>query len=633
MKRLIPVSRFRGKKDNSDSVKARLRQKGADKTNLQLLTRAENAWQALYDLRKRRERNINYCFIDQWSDWVYDEKGKLVRESSRIAKRTGGVALQNNHLIKIVHSLSGLYSKQSTEPVCFARSPNCDEKADVMTNALQANWQNNMMPDLLVSEMEEMLYGGMSVVMEEWTTINGVEDAYTFVIEPSHFYFESAGIDPLHRDVELIGHFEDYSLGALAARFARSKYDYKQLEYIYAPYIARQQSILPNGQQTDKLKDPYWDVSDRDMCRVYHVWTKEHKLRYRCKDIMDFDQPLYRIEPEQLPLVTAENEARLAQAEAAGMAREDVPLIEYTPVFDTYWHYQALAPGGLILEEYDSPYEHGSHPYTFKIYEYVNGDVIPYMSPVIDQQRYINRLVTLFDIVIQASAKGITMIPKSCVPETMTEAEFARSIRETGNFIFYDDKEGRNMNKPEVVVSNTNMTGITDMLQLQLGFIPDITSVSEALQGKTAKSGTSASRYALESQNSTTSVSALLLKFGSFEQQVAEKKMQVIHQYYRDGNISVMRSNGMSEVTKYDPVEVQDVKFGVRILMSPENPVFRMAMNDLVSQMWQAGAVDAAQMLQMSYLPASSTVRKQLEQAIAAMQQRSQQETQPQTQE
>lgn len=633
MKRLIPVSRFRGKKDNSDSVKARLRQKGADKTNLQLLTRAENAWQALYDLRKRRERNINYCFIDQWSDWVYDEKGKLVRESSRIAKRTGGVALQNNHLIKIVHSLSGLYSKQSTEPVCFARSPNCDEKADVMTNALQANWQNNMMPDLLVSEMEEMLYGGMSVVMEEWTTINGVEDAYTFVIEPSHFYFESAGIDPLHRDVELIGHFEDYSLGALAARFARSKYDYKQLEYIYAPYIAHQQSILPNGQQTDKLKDPYWDVSDRDMCRVYHVWTKEHKLRYRCKDIMDFDQPLYRIEPEQLPLVTAENEARLAQAEAAGMAREDVPLIEYTPVFDTYWHYQALAPGGLILEEYDSPYEHGSHPYTFKIYEYVNGDVIPYMSPVIDQQRYINRLVTLFDIVIQASAKGITMIPKSCVPEIMTEAEFARSIRETGNFIFYDDKEGRSMNKPEVVVSNTNMTGITDMLQLQLGFIPDITSVSEALQGKTAKSGTSASRYALESQNSTTSVSALLLKFGTFEQQVAEKKMQVIHQYYREGNISVMRSNGMSEVTKYDPVEVQDVKFGVRILMSPENPVFRMAMNDLVSQMWQAGAVDAAQMLQMSYLPASSTVRKQLEQVMAAMQQRSQQETQPQAQE
>lgn len=619
MKRLIPISRFRGAKDNSDSLKARLRQAGADKVNPGLLTRAENAWQALYDLRKRRERNINYCFKDQWSDWVRDERGNLVRESARVARRTGGVALQNNHLIKIIHSLSGLYSKQSTEPVCFARTPGCDDKADIMTNALQANWQNNGLQDVLVSEMEEMLYGGLSVVMEEWATVNGVEDSYTFVVEPSHFFFESAGIDPLHRDVELIGHFEDYSLGALAARLARSRYDYKQLEHIYAPYIARREAALPSVQQTDKLKDPYWGTADKDMCRVYHVWTREHKMRYRCSDVMDFSQPLYRIDEEQLPLVKAENEARLAQAAAAGMPREEVPLIEYTPVFDTYWHYQALAPGGVVLEEYDNPYEHGSHPYTFKAYEYVDGDVIPYISSVIDQQRYINRLVTLFDLVIQASAKGITMIPKSCVPRNMSEAEFARSIRETGNFIFYDDNGGRSVNKPEVVVSSANMTGITEMLQLQLGFIPDITSVSDALQGKTAKSGTAASRYAMETQNSTTSISALLLKFGTFEQQVAEKKMQVIHQYYREGNVSVMRSNGMSEVTAYDPVAVQDVKFGVRILMSPESPVFRMAINDMVAQMWQAGAVDAAQMLQMSYLPASSSMRRQLESAMRAM--------------
>ena len=168
------------------------------------------------------------------------------------------------------------------------------------------------------------------------------------------------------------------------------------------------------------------------------------------------------------------------------------------------------------------------------------------------------------------------------------------------------------------------MTGITEMLQLQLSFIPDITSVSDSLQGKTAKSGTSATRYAMESSNSTTSVSALLLKFGTFEQQVAEKKMAVIHQYYQDGYVSVMRSNGLSDVVRYDPKAVEDFRAGVRILMSPENPVFRMALNDLVTQMWQSGAIDAAQLLQMSYLPASSPIRKQLESAIQQMQQRSQ---------
>ncbi len=614
MKRLIPNSKFRRVKDNSDSIKARLRQKGADKQNISLLTRAENAWMALDDLRTRRERNINYCFIDQWSDWVKDEYGNLVRESSRIKKRTGGVALQNNHLIKIIHTLSGLYAKQQTEPVCFARNPNCDDKADMMTGALQANWQNNGMQDVLISEIEEMLYGGMPVVMEEWATVDGVEDSYTFVIEPSHFFFESAGIDPLHRDVELIGHFEDYTIGALAARLAHSKYDYKQLELIYQPYLEHNRGDLPSVQQTDKLKNPYWDIADHDMCRVYHIWTKEHKMRYRCKDVMDFENPLYRIEPEQLPLVELENQNRLALAAQRGISADEVPLIEYTPIFDTYWHYQALAPNGLILEEYDSPYEHGSHPYTFKCYEYVNGDVIPYISSVIDQQRYINRLVTLFDIVIQASAKGVTMIPKSCVPKDMTEEEFARSIREVGNFIFYDDHGGKTQSKPEIVVSNTNMTGITEMLQLQLGFIPEITSVSEALQGKTPSGNTAASRYAMETQNSTTSVSALLMKFGAFEQAVAEKKMAVIHQYYNDPtNLSFMRSNGYPEYAQYDPKSVQDIKFGVRVVMSPESPVFRMAIGDLVQQMWQAGAIDAAQMLQMSYLPGSQAIRKQLE--------------------
>ena len=49
MKRLIPTSKFRGKKDNSDSLKARKRIKGADKVNLGLLNRAETAWMALDD--------------------------------------------------------------------------------------------------------------------------------------------------------------------------------------------------------------------------------------------------------------------------------------------------------------------------------------------------------------------------------------------------------------------------------------------------------------------------------------------------------------------------------------------------------------------------------------------------------
>lgn len=623
MKRLIPNSRFRGKKDNSDSLKSRLKEKNADKQNIQLLNRAENAWMALSDLRKKRERNTRYVFGDQWSDLVRDDKGNLVPESTRVAKRTGGVALQNNHLVKIIHSLTGLYSKQETQPVCFAKRPEADEASEMMTDALQTSWQRNQEPDLMVSWMTDLLCGGLVVDIEEWATQNQEEDVYSYPIEPGHFFFESAGIDPRHWDTQLIGHFEDYTIGQLAARMAHSKYDYKQLEYIYAPYMNYSRGH-ETDQQTDKLKDNSWNVPQAGLCRVYHIWTKEHKLRYRCKDIMDFEQPLYRIEEKDLPLIKAENENRIQQAMQSGMPVDEVPLIEATPIFDTYWHYQALAPDGRVLEEYDNPYEHGDHPYVFKAYEMVQGDIIPFISCVIDQQRYINRLITLFDMVIQASAKGVTMVPKSCVPKNMSEAEFARSIREVGGFLFYDDKGGRSVNKPEIVVSNTNMTGITDMLSLQLGFIPEITSVSEALQGKTPGNNVAASRYAMETQNSTTSVSALLQKSNTFETEVARKKMKMIHQFYPDGRNISNTHDRYRQFYRYNRMKVEDIDFDTRIEMSPDSPTMRMALSDIVRPLWEAGALDAATMLKASGIPSSSSLYKELQAAQQVMAQQAQ---------
>lgn len=637
MKKLIPVSKFKGTKDTSNTLKTRQKLQASGRNATALLTRAENAWMALSDLRKKAERNFRYVYEDQWSDWVLDEKGHLVKERVRVAKRTGGVALQNNHLIKIIHSLTGLYAKQNTEPVCFAKQPEHDEAADMMTDALQTSWQRNQEPDLLASWVSQMLWSGLVVDMEKWCSMSGVnggeEEVYSIPIEMGHFFFESAGIDPRHWDITLVGHFEDYARENLLKEFAHSSYDAKQLDYIYEPYLHRA-SICETDQQTDILKEPSWDITERDRYRVYHIWTLETKQRYRVKDIMDFEQPLYKIEVEQLKYLRMENQARIAQATQAGMPIEEVPLITWgsdvdcsngEPIYDTYWHYQAVAPNGMVLDEYDTPYEHKEHPYVFKAFEYAHGDIIPFISSVIDQQRYINRLITLFDLVIQASAKGVTLIPKSCVPKNMSEKEFARSIQEVGGYLFYDDHGGKTVNKPEVVTSNTNMTGITEMLSIQLGFIPDITSVSEALQGKTPGNNVAASRYAMETQNSTTSVTPLLQKIESFETEIARKKMKMIHQYYKDGtNISNTRSNGYATYYSYDRLKVQDIDFVARIQMSPDAPSMRMAFADVASELWASGAIDAATRIKASGIPASSPIYKELMAAQQMMAQQAQ---------
>lgn len=619
MKKLIPKSRFIGQETTADSVKSRIRMSGTDKDNTMLLARCEQAWLNLKDFRDTRLRNIRYVFGDQWGDYVNDGKHGMVKERERISRRTGGIVLQNNHLIKIVNTVAGLYAKTSTLPVCFARQKNADIKSRMMTNALQTNWENNQMRDLLTSQMYEFICGGLSVVSEEWSSHNGVEDSYTYFVNPSYFFFESKANDPRHWDDSLIGEIRDYTLGELAAELADSEYDYRQLEDIYAPWINRfDTSSVP---QTERYKEECFDMPPApNLCRTYHVWTLENKPRYRCVDIMDTENPLYRIDTDQLKYIKQENDERLRMGMEQGIPQDEIPLIEYRYIIDQYWHFQMLAPDGRVLTEYDSPFEHRSHPYVYKLHYFINGNIIPFISVAIDQQRYINRLIMLYDLLINASVKGIKMIPKDCVPPEMTEREFAERFIEIGEFIFYEpSKTG---SKPEVITTNSTNIGIAEMLQVQLGFINDITSVSEALQGKTPAGNTAAQRYAMEMNNSTTSISSLLTKFSTFENEIAKKKVKTIHQYYQSPrNISMSNSSGYAQYGEYDPKEVQDIDFSVAIKESTESPVSRMMINDLLKELWTAGVISAEQMLKHSYYPGSDDILQEIRSQREALEQ------------
>lgn len=620
MKRLIPKSRFRDRPTTVDSVAERVRRAGdKGKTNMPLLNRCRSCWENLDGFRKTRLRNLRYVFGDQWGDMVKDKGGKYVTERERISRRTGGIVLQNNHLIKIVNTLVGLYAKTATLPVCFARQKDCDRKSQMMTNALQTNWENNMMKDLLISEMTDFVCGGASIVVEEWSSHNGIEDSYTYPVDPSFFFFESKTNDPRHWDDSLVGEIRDYTLGELAAVLAKSEYDYRQLEEIYAPYINRSSFMTDSNTDAKDSLSFDWGSSVAP-CRAYHVWTLENKPRYRCVDMMDFDQPLYRIEVEDLPDVEAANAERMRMGLAQGMPEDEIPLIEYEYIVDQYWHFQMLAPDGRVLDEYDCPYEHLSHPYTYKMHYFVNGHVIPFISVVIDQQRYINRLISLHDLIMQSSAKGVKMIPKDCVPEGMTERRFAEKFTEIGDFIFYTPSKSGN--KPEIITSNSTNIGTAELLQVELGFMNDITSVSESLQGKTPGSGVAASRYAMETQNSTTSISGLIAKFSTFEGEVARKKMKTMHQYYTSPrNISLEHSAGYAEYEEYDPKEVQDIDFKVSIKESAESPVSRMMNNELFKEMWAAGQLSAEQLLTFGYFPGSEGLLQSLQASREQMEQ------------
>jgi hypothetical protein len=620
MKKLIPKSRFTGRMVNPDTLKERERLLHDDqkKFNLPLLTRAEAAWMAQAETRKEWLRNLRYVRGDQWSDYVEDENGERVLERNRIAARTGGVALQNNHLIKIVNTLMGIYSRSATMPVCFARQENADAKSQMMTRALKTNWDNNEMKDLLEGEFFQMIVGGTSIVKEVWAEQDGVDDSYTYKVDLGHAFWEAEGTDPRHWDISMIGEFRDYTIGELAATFAESEYDYNQLLEIYKPYLSQLATI--HKTRNDYSEGSWNYPMTTNLCRVYEIWTKEHKPGIRCKDIMNTEQPLYHIDPRDLPNIQAENERRIALGREQGIADDDIPLIEYKgkglgyKIYE-YWHYWALTPDGRILVDYDSPFEHGSHPYTIKMHLYVNGRTTPFISCIIDQQRYINRLITLNDLLINSSIKNLKMIPKDLIPKGMSQREFARQAVEFDGWVFYEPQNRMTNAEPKVITQNATNIGIHELLQVQLSSINDITNVHGALQGKAPNAGTSAQLYLMETQNATTSIATLLNKFSRFENNVARKKMKTIHQYYQEPrNISVEQSSGYVMFQTYDPKAVRDIDFDVKISEAAETPVSRMFTNKQLEEWAAAGWIDLHDVLTYGYYPNL----EELKQRIAA---------------
>ena len=89
------------------------------------------------------------------------------------------------------------------------------------------------------------------------------------------------------------------------------------------------------------------------------------------------------------------NADRIRRGTSMGMSMEEIPLIKAKWFMDDYWYYYFLTPFGDILKEGETPYEHKSHPYVFKAYPYIDGEIHSFVNDVIDQQRYTNRLENL----------------------------------------------------------------------------------------------------------------------------------------------------------------------------------------------------------------------------------------------
>lgn len=587
--------------DEADSIKrSRLKYNGDRARAQAILLEAQNYYSAMFRFRQDRERNKRYNYGDQWGDIVCVDGKKMTEEQYILSQ--GNIPLKTNLIRRLVRNVIGMYRSQATEPTCTARDRDEQQQAETMSTVLQYNMQLNRMTELYARTVEEYLISGLAVHRKWYGWRNDKMECWTDYVQPNNFFVDNNMRDFRAWDCSCVGEIHDLSFDQLCTQFAQTPDDYVRLAEIYRlarDYGANARSWEDFGYGRDCINTDFLSPRDPSRCRVIEVWRKENKPRYRCHDLNNGE--IFKIEIEDYDtVVRAENEKRLAQAQRTGIPYEEIPFVKAEWFMDSYWYYYYLSPLGDILAEGETPYEHKSHPYVFKAYPFIDGEIHSFVSDVIDQQRYTNRLITLNDWVIRASAKGVLLIPDECIPKGMSPEEFADTwARFNGVVVYTPGKTGA---VPTQVSNNSTNIGIHEMLNLQLKFFEDISGVNGALQGKPGYSGTSAALYSQQTQNATTSLLDVLDSFQEFIRDAAYKDVKNIQQFYDQKRTYNIAGRASTQVV-YDPMKIRDVEMDISVVPSQATPAYRAISNDFLMQIFNQKAISLEQMLQAGDFP------------------------------
>lgn len=589
-RRLMPLSKVA----NIDSVKQAKKEMNERGRAMDILMMAQRYYDNMAQFRKDRERYKRYTYGDQWSDIVTVDN-KTMTEEQYIMEQ-GSVPLKNNLIRRLVRNVLGVYRAQTKEPVCIARDRDEQALGETMSTVLQYNMQLNQMDELYAKTMEEFLISGLIVHKKTYGWRNEKRDCWTDVVNPNNFFIDNNMRDFRGWDVSFIGEVHDISFGDLCGEFATSAREYRELYDIYNRANVKE-NVVANYENFGYSKQnitSFLYPTDPSLCRVIEVWKKERREIWRCHD--PNDGSLFKVTPKDYnALVVLENEKRMQEGAEFGIPAEEIPLIKAEWAVESYWRYYYLSPFGDILKEGESKYKHKSHPYVFRMYPFIDGEIHPFVGDFIDQQRYTNRLITMYDWIMKSSAKGVLMFPEEMLPEGVDMKDIADQWTRFDGVIMYSAKAGVQM--PHQIASNSTNIGISELLNLQLKLFEDISGVNGALQGKPGFSGMSASLYAQQTQNSATSLLDLLESFSMFVIDAAYKDIKNIQDCYDIKRIRHIV--GKKGTVMYDP----DVEYDLSIEESTTTPVYRAISNEMLMELFRAKAINVKQLLENGNFP------------------------------
>lgn len=450
-------------------------------TNEVFLT-ARQAWGEWAGLRARRDRFKRFVYGDQWSDPVTLPDGRTVSEYEAMAS-SGAHPLTNNLLRQIVKTVVGRYR---TDVATEGRSGGL---ADIVSM--------NSLDELDARALEEFLISGCAIqriTAEKRAEGNGV---WVDNVSPDRFFVNSF-TDPRGHDIELVGMLHDMSLGEVLIRFGGgNRRREKRLAAIYS------ESALTGGFLTSCGCEDFDVAARADRCRVVEVWTLDSVELLACHDRR----------AARLVLADASERDRVESINAR-RRRLGQPTIAVQRRRSVRWRGSWFAPDGTLLATQLSPYSHGSHPFCLKLYPLIDGEVHPFIEDIVDQQRNINRSITLIDHILGTSAKGALLYPIESLPRGVELNDVAAMFSRPGAVI--PVSQTRTQTMPQLLSTSANPAA-AQLLRIEMEMMEKVSGVSSALQGQNVEGlGGSARLYAAQAENAAAAMRDIFDTFTSF---------------------------------------------------------------------------------------------------------------------
>lgn len=425
-----------------------------------IMTAVERAYGRLAPFRAARRRFKSFTYGRQWDDPVHTPSGKLMTEGE-YASINGRMPLTNNMINRLVKTIVGHFRTRAA----------ADGKAGAPVD-------HNRLPELDARMLEEFLVSGCAVQRVGRERRPAGEGVWVDNVCPTDFFCSEIR-DPRSLDCELIGMFHSWSPAETLGRLAGGS--------------------RSRAAEIRRLYDGRRDAEGR--CRVVEVWTLDTVEQLRCHDPLTAS--LYTLPAARESEITALNRKRARK----GLARVNVRY-ELT----TGWTGRFLTPDGYELKRVEAP----THPFAVKFYPLLDGEIHPFVEGLIDQQKYINRLITLIDNMMSTSAKGVLLFPEDQVCQQLEWDDIRELWASYDGVIPYNPRPGQP--GPQQVVTNPATSGAYDLVNLEIKLFERVGGVSDSLQGQTSGgTGNSASLFDAQTRNSMAALADIFDSFADFQ--------------------------------------------------------------------------------------------------------------------